>query len=104
MEFRLNVQLRSCLYGPGIAHQKLEFVTVLRRVVELQVGLMPSKSNEGTSKTSSFRQNLLSYLTKLSHGSTPFITTFLLIHLTAPALANLGGSSLSSQTMVREIL
>ncbi|KAF8227360.1 hypothetical protein L208DRAFT_1424800 [Tricholoma matsutake] len=36
----------------------------------------------------------------MSHGSTPFITTFLLIHLTAPALANLGGSSLSSKTML----
>lgn len=42
-------------------------------------------------------------LTKIAHGSTPFITTFLLIHLSAPALANLGGSSLASQTMVRTI-
>lgn len=41
-----------------------------------------------------------SVLTVLAHGSTPFITTFLLIHLTAPAAANLGGSALSSQTML----
>lgn len=39
-------------------------------------------------------------LTKLSHGSAPFITTFVMIHLSAPMLANLGGSSLSSQVMV----
>lgn len=46
------------------------------------------------------RKNVLSCLTKLSHGSTPFITTFILIHLTAPAMATIGGSGLSSQTMV----
>lgn len=40
-------------------------------------------------------------LTKLSHGTAPFITTFVLIHLSAPVLANLGGSSLASQVMVR---
>ncbi|KAG6831212.1 hypothetical protein H0H92_012009 [Tricholoma furcatifolium] len=45
------------------------------------------------------RRNVRSYLETLSHGATPFITTFLLIHLTAPAIATLGGSSLSSQTM-----
>ncbi|OBZ75548.1 hypothetical protein A0H81_04865 [Grifola frondosa] len=39
-------------------------------------------------------------LTKLAHGSAPFISTFLLIHLSAPVLANLGGSSLSSQVMI----
>ncbi|KAF8485637.1 hypothetical protein JB92DRAFT_1538171 [Gautieria morchelliformis] len=39
-------------------------------------------------------------LTTLSHLPTPFISTFLLIHLSAPALANLGGSSLSSQVML----
>ncbi|EDR11232.1 uncharacterized protein LACBIDRAFT_315798 [Laccaria bicolor S238N-H82] len=42
----------------------------------------------------------LPYLTKLAHGSAPFLATFLLIHLAAPAVANLGGSSLSSQTML----
>ncbi|KAI0927882.1 hypothetical protein AcV7_009395 [Taiwanofungus camphoratus] len=39
-------------------------------------------------------------LTKLSHGTAPFITTFVLIHLSAPVLANLGGSSLASQVMI----
>ncbi|KAF9265840.1 hypothetical protein L218DRAFT_956810 [Marasmius fiardii PR-910] len=39
-------------------------------------------------------------LTNLNHGSAPFISTFLLIHLTAPTLANLGGSELSSQVMI----
>ncbi|KAJ7645381.1 hypothetical protein B0H17DRAFT_959548 [Mycena rosella] len=48
----------------------------------------------------SLRQRALPILTKLIHGSAPFITTFLLIHLTAPMLANLGGSSLASQTML----
>ncbi|KAJ7671539.1 hypothetical protein DFH06DRAFT_1320335 [Mycena polygramma] len=47
-----------------------------------------------------FRQKALPVLTKLIHGSAPFISTFLLIHLTAPMLANLGGSSLASQTML----
>jgi len=40
------------------------------------------------------------HLTKITHGSAPFIATFLLIHLSAPVLANLGGSSLASQTML----
>ncbi|KAF8162823.1 hypothetical protein B0H34DRAFT_671967 [Crassisporium funariophilum] len=48
----------------------------------------------------SFRDAALPYLTKTAHVSAPFITVFLLIHLSAPALANLGGSSLSSQTML----
>ncbi|KAJ7746346.1 hypothetical protein B0H16DRAFT_1321149 [Mycena metata] len=47
-----------------------------------------------------FRQTALPLLTKAIHGSAPFISTFLLIHLTAPMLANLGGSSLASQTML----
>ncbi|KAF8968292.1 hypothetical protein BDZ97DRAFT_1655286 [Flammula alnicola] len=46
------------------------------------------------------RANALPILTKTAHISAPFITTFLLIHLSAPAIANLGGSSLSSQTML----
>ncbi|KAJ7143319.1 hypothetical protein C8R43DRAFT_1237981 [Mycena crocata] len=48
----------------------------------------------------SLRQKTLPVVTKLIHGSAPFITTFLLIHLTSPMLANLGGSSLASQTML----
>ncbi|KAK7449717.1 hypothetical protein VKT23_013190 [Stygiomarasmius scandens] len=48
----------------------------------------------------SLRQRLLPYLTKASHVSAPFISTFLLIHLTAPVVANAGGSGLSSMTMI----
>ncbi|KAI9059773.1 hypothetical protein FKP32DRAFT_1579266 [Trametes sanguinea] len=39
-------------------------------------------------------------LTRIAHGSAPFITTFVLIHLTAPAMASLGGTSLASQVML----
>ncbi|KAI0737981.1 hypothetical protein C8Q80DRAFT_1276009 [Daedaleopsis nitida] len=39
-------------------------------------------------------------LTRLAHGSAPFITVFALIHLTAPVMANLGGTSLASQAML----
>ncbi|KAI1791507.1 hypothetical protein LXA43DRAFT_972989 [Ganoderma leucocontextum] len=39
-------------------------------------------------------------LTRIAHGSAPFITTFALIHLTAPVIANLGGTSLASQVML----
>ncbi|GLB35515.1 hypothetical protein LshimejAT787_0210800 [Lyophyllum shimeji] len=52
----------------------------------------------GTGRT--LRQNVLSCLTTLSHGTAPFITTFILIHLAAPAAANLGGASFASQTML----
>ncbi|KAF5367660.1 hypothetical protein D9757_010967 [Collybiopsis confluens] len=48
----------------------------------------------------SFRHKLIKILTKSSHISAPFITTFLLIHLSAPVMANAGGSSLSSQVML----
>ncbi|RDB24155.1 hypothetical protein Hypma_008613 [Hypsizygus marmoreus] len=60
----------------------------------------PSSSEGSPQIPNTLRRNILSYLTKISHGSAPFISTFLLIHLTAPALANLGGSSLASQTML----
>ncbi|ETW85152.1 hypothetical protein HETIRDRAFT_308980 [Heterobasidion irregulare TC 32-1] len=46
------------------------------------------------------RGTLLSHLTNVVQGSTPFISIFLLIHLSAPVLANVGGSSLSSQVML----
>jgi len=46
------------------------------------------------------RRTTLSYLTIASHGSSAFITTFLLIHLSAPVLANLGGASMSSKVML----
>ncbi|KAI0258613.1 hypothetical protein BC834DRAFT_910723, partial [Gloeopeniophorella convolvens] len=45
------------------------------------------------------RTRASSALATLAHGSAPSITTFLLIHLSAPAVANLGGACLSSQTM-----
>ncbi|KAH9890532.1 hypothetical protein C8Q73DRAFT_667400 [Cubamyces lactineus] len=41
-----------------------------------------------------------SALTRIAHGSAPFITTFVFIHLTAPVIANLGGTSLASQVML----
>ncbi|KAI0818673.1 hypothetical protein BC629DRAFT_668471 [Irpex lacteus] len=41
-----------------------------------------------------------SILTTLAQGSAPFISTFLLIHLSAPVMANLGGTSLASQVMI----
>jgi len=46
------------------------------------------------------RRTTLSYLTIASHGSSAFIATFLLIHLSAPVLANLGGASMSSKVMI----
>ncbi|KAI0303335.1 hypothetical protein B0F90DRAFT_1610424, partial [Multifurca ochricompacta] len=46
------------------------------------------------------RTRLSKVLTVLTHGSAPFITTFLIVHLAAPSIANLGGSALSSQTML----
>ncbi|KAH8835032.1 hypothetical protein DL96DRAFT_1808954 [Flagelloscypha sp. PMI_526] len=50
--------------------------------------------------TRSIRPALTNVLNSISHGATPFIATFLLIHLSAPVMANLGGSSLASQTML----
>lgn len=39
-------------------------------------------------------------LAKVAHGSAPFLSAFLLVHLSAPIMANVGGSSLASQVMV----
>ncbi|KAJ4475626.1 hypothetical protein J3R30DRAFT_576205 [Lentinula aciculospora] len=55
---------------------------------------------DASSRPRSYRQRLLLLLTQSSHISAPFITTFLLIHLSAPVMANVGGSSLSSQVML----
>lgn len=55
-------------------------------------------------KPSGPARSRLNYLTRIAHTSAPFISTFLLIHLSAPVLANLGGSDLSSQVMVRSLL
>lgn len=62
----------------------------------------PSAGSEPTPgiSTPSLRRRLSPYLTKIAHGSAPFISTFVLIHLTSPALATIGGSSLASQVMV----
>ncbi|KAF8265442.1 hypothetical protein EI94DRAFT_1735736 [Lactarius quietus] len=53
-----------------------------------------------------WRTRASSLLTALTHwhGSAPYVTTFLLIQLTAPAVANPGGSALSSRIMFRLFL
>ncbi|KIJ63340.1 hypothetical protein HYDPIDRAFT_134453 [Hydnomerulius pinastri MD-312] len=56
-----------------------------------------SSSNNGQPGPSS---RLIPILTKLAHGSAPFLSTFLVIHLSAPVLANFGGSNLSSKLML----
>ncbi|KAI9433893.1 hypothetical protein H4582DRAFT_1983184 [Lactarius indigo] len=61
---------------------------------------MVSNSADKPNASAPWRTRASSVLTALSHGSAPFITTFLLVHLTAPAAANIGGSALSSQTML----
>lgn len=40
------------------------------------------------------------FLATVAHASAPFISTFVLIHLSAPILANVGGSSLASNVML----
>ncbi|KAH6919117.1 hypothetical protein BKA70DRAFT_1249319 [Coprinopsis sp. MPI-PUGE-AT-0042] len=40
------------------------------------------------------------YLTLALHGSSAFIGTYVLIHLSAPLVANIGGSSMASRTML----
>jgi len=47
-----------------------------------------------------WRNRASSILTVFAHGTAPFITTFLFVHLTAPVIANIGGSSDASRTMV----
>lgn len=59
-----------------------------------------ARRDDGFSTPRTWRHTAQSVLTRLSHGSAPFVTTFVLIHLTAPVMANLGGTSLSSQVMV----
>jgi hypothetical protein len=43
-------------------------------------------------------------LTNVAHISAPFLSVFLVVHLSAPALANVGGSSLSSNVMVGDTI
>ncbi|KJA21124.1 hypothetical protein HYPSUDRAFT_141230 [Hypholoma sublateritium FD-334 SS-4] len=49
---------------------------------------------------SSVRARALPALTVTAHITAPFIGAFLVVHLTAPALATVGGASLASQTMI----
>ncbi|KAK7688836.1 hypothetical protein QCA50_007525 [Cerrena zonata] len=59
-------------------------------------------SDEPNRHSQSNRHTLQNYLTRTAHASTPFIATFVIIHLSAPAFANLGSSSLASQILGRE--
>jgi hypothetical protein len=43
-------------------------------------------------------------LTNVAHVSAPFLSVFLIVHLSAPALAILGGSNLSSNVMVGDTI
>ncbi|KAG9095117.1 hypothetical protein FS749_011048 [Ceratobasidium sp. UAMH 11750] len=44
--------------------------------------------------------SIMAGLTYAQHLPTPFITTFILIHLTAPAVASIGGMNAASQVML----
>ncbi|PAV19390.1 hypothetical protein PNOK_0432400 [Pyrrhoderma noxium] len=48
----------------------------------------------------SLNSKFLPYLTRAIHIPTPLLSTFLLIHLSAPILSNVGGSSYSSSVML----
>ncbi|KAF8610612.1 hypothetical protein BDV93DRAFT_463644 [Ceratobasidium sp. AG-I] len=48
----------------------------------------------------SFSASAMRGLTYAQHLPTPFITTFMLIHLAAPALASVGGTDTASQVML----
>lgn len=54
----------------------------------------PASSNGNPAVTAS------PILTTLAHVSAPFLSTFLLIHLSAPIAANIGGSRLASSVML----
>ncbi|KAF9228824.1 hypothetical protein BS17DRAFT_724684 [Gyrodon lividus] len=58
------------------------------------------KFNNSASNDDKPQTRSTSILTKLAQGSAPFLSIFLLIHLSAPALASVGGSSLSSNVML----
>ncbi|KAG1806248.1 hypothetical protein EV424DRAFT_1474262 [Suillus variegatus] len=45
-------------------------------------------------------RHTVAVLTNVAHISAPFLSVFLIVHLSAPALANVGGSSLSSNVML----
>ena len=46
------------------------------------------------------RHTVVNTLRTISHVTTPFISTFLFVHLAAPVFANIGGTNLASRTMV----
>ena len=60
----------------------------------------PDATSTSTSGDGRRAASLVGVLTKAAHVSAPFISTFLLIHLTAPVMANVGGSELSSKVQV----
>ena len=84
----------------------LKYRNLIGLAVAYRVHCLRAMVSNPTDKpnASPWRIHTSSVLTALTHISAPFITTFLLIHLAAPAAANLGGSALSSQTMVRFFL
>ena len=61
-------------------------------------------SAQGENVRGSKRRQAEAILTNVAHISAPFLTIFIIVHLSAPALANVGGSSLSSNVMVRDII
>ena len=85
-------QRRACVITGKVNLIRTCYHTVLSLVYTFTMATPPPSGLRGT---------VVPYLTRMAHFSSPFITTFLLIHLSSPILANLGGSSLASQTMVR---
>ena len=47
---------------------------------------------------------ILKYVTLLQHGSATFLSVFLAVHVSAPAVALIGGSASASNVMVRVLL
>jgi hypothetical protein len=58
---------------------------------------------QGDNVSRSKRRRAEAILTNVTHLSAPFLTVFVIVHLSAPTLANIGGSSLSSNVMVRDM-
>ena len=101
----MSAQSRCRSVKFSLKYRNLIRLVVTYRCTVLHAMVSNPRSNPADKPTASpWRTHASSVLTALTHGSAPFITTFLLIHLAAPAAANLGGSALSSQTMVRFFL
>lgn len=58
------------------------------------------RSSSTTAAMPDYRPRVLKVLTMLQHGSATFLSVFLAVHVSAPALALIGGSVMSSQVMV----